>query len=148
MSSRVFLCFDARNDSDLCALFTRQCAAPGSGLEIGDWSRSGEPHAGWEARLRGRMARVDLVIVLCGQHTDDSANVHRELGIAQQEGKPYLLLWGRRSEMCTRPLGVKSDDHFYAWIWETLSSQIERTLRGQQEIASRDLGGLRGSRRA
>ena len=144
MTSRVFVSFDARSDADLRARFSEQCEAPASGLHVIDWSRSEEPHAGWESRLRGRLSRVDVVVVLCGQHTDDSANVNRELSIAQQEGKPYVLLWGRRSEMCTRPVGAKATDLFYAWIWDVVTSQIDTTLRKQAEVATRDLGGLRG----
>jgi antiphage defense system Thoeris ThsB-like protein len=144
MSSRVFVCFDARSDVDLCTRFSDQCGAPASGLDVVDHSRVDEPHAGWESRLRGRLSRADVVVVLCGVHTDDAANVNRELSIAQQEGKPYVLIWGRRSEMCTRPLGAKANDLFYAWIWEILTAQIQSTLRKQDEATDRDLGGFRG----
>ena len=144
MSSRVFVCFDAPSDFDLCTRFSDQCGAPASGLEVVDHSRVDEPHAGWESRLRDRLFRADIVVVLCGVHTDDSANVNRELGIAQQEGKPYILIWGRRSEMCTRPLGAKTSDLFYAWIWGILTAQIHSALRKQDEVTDRDLGGFRG----
>jgi len=143
-ASRVFVCFDARSDLDLCTRFSDQCRTPASGLSVVDCSRPDEPHAGWEARLLGRLSQADLVVVLCGIHTDDSANVNRELSIAQQEGKPYVLVWGRRSEMCTRPLGAKTDDLFYAWIWDTLMAQIQTTLRKQTDPSGNDLGGLRG----
>jgi hypothetical protein len=145
VSSRVFVCFDAPSDADLCARFSEQCGAPASGLDVVDCSRSDEPHAGWERRLRGRLSQADVVVVLCGLHTDDSANVNRELSIAQQEGKPYVLIWGRRSEMCTRPVGAKTNDLFYAWIWDILTAQIDSTLRKQSELATRDLGGLHGA---
>jgi hypothetical protein len=145
VSSRVFVCFDARHDGDLCRRFSEECRTPTSHLDVVDCSRVDEPHAGWEGRLRGRLSQADVVVVLCGQHTDDSANVSRELSIAQQEEKPYVLLWGRRSEMCTRPLGARNQDLFYTWSWDVLLSQIRSALRKQSEIVTRDPGGLRGA---
>jgi hypothetical protein len=144
VSSRVYVCFDAPSDGDLCTRFAEQCGSPASGLDVVDWSRSDEPHSGWERRLRGRLSHADVVVVLCGTHTGDSANVNRELSIAQQEGKPYVLVWGRRSEMCTRPVGAKTNDLFYTWIWDILAAQIDSTLRKHHEVATRDPGGLRG----
>ena len=148
MSARIFVCFDARHDTDLRTRFTTQCGAPGSTLAVVDWSRPDESPASREEKLRGRMAGVDVVVVLCGEHTDDSANVNRELGAAAQEGKPYLLLWGRRTGMCTRPVGAKADDHFYTWIWDVVNTQVDATIRRHHEIVDRDLGGLRGKRRS
>lgn len=146
MSSRVYVCFDVRSDVDLCKRFSDQCGAPASGLDVVDYSRGDETRTGWESRLRGRLSRADVVVVLCGVHTDDAANVNRELSIAQQEGKPYVLIWGRRSEMCTRPFGAKTTDLFYTWIWEILTGQIQTALRKQSEATDRDLGGFRGPR--
>ena len=148
MSARVFVSFDARHDEDLRKRFTDQCRAPGSTLAVVDWSRPDDSQASREDKLRGRMAGVDVVVVLCGEHTDDSANVNCELGAALQEDKPYLLLWARRSAMCTRPVGAKPNDHFYTCTWDVVSTQVDAAIRRQHEIVDRELGGLRGKRRS
>jgi hypothetical protein len=148
VSTRVFVCFDARNDADLRQRFAEQCNTPGSTLAVVDWSRPDDSQASRADKLRGRMAGVDVVVVLCGEHTDDSANVNRELGAALQEGRPYLLLWARRSGMCTRPVGAKATDHFYTCTWDVVSTQVDAAVRRQHEIVDRDLGGLRGKRKS
>jgi hypothetical protein len=125
----LFACFDPAHDADLHAVLARQCLAPGSMISLVDWSRDEQPHAEWEDRLRARMARVDAMVVICGEHTESAANVSRELGILQEQGKPYVLLWGRRASSCTRPAGARSDDCFYTWIWEILSAQIQLAVR-------------------
>jgi len=52
-----------------------------------------------------------------------------ELRIIHEEGKPYLLLWGRRERMCTKPEGAKSTDVMYSWTREILERQMNETLR-------------------
>jgi len=55
--------------------------------------------------------------------------VSAELGIAQEEQKPYFLLWGRREVMCTRPLGARSSDSMYSWTSGIIRDQLTMTLR-------------------
>jgi hypothetical protein len=150
-SLRIFSCFDPGHDEDLHGRLARQCEAPGSGLELVDWSRSHGTSNVWEDRLRRRLADVDAAIVICGEGTEFADNVNCELAILQQEGKPYVLLWGRRTSDCTRPLLARKSDHFYTWIWDVLTRQIETVVRlGREGTAAEevDLGGLRGRSRA
>ena len=83
---------------------------------------------GWDETVRRQISEADEVIVICGEHTASSVRVSAELRVAQEEQKPYFLLWGRREEMCTRPVGSKRDDTMYSWTWEILQNQITATL--------------------
>ena len=60
--------------------------------------------------------------------------VSAELRIAQEEQKPYFLLWGRRESMCTKPVGSKRDEGMYSWTREILQNQIVTTLRQAQPL--------------
>jgi hypothetical protein len=128
-ATRLFVCFDSEQDDDLRLLFARQCVAPASMLFVADWSRGESPHAGWEQRLRDRMEQVDAVVVLCGEATHSASNVNREFGIAQEQNKPYVLLWGRRTGTCTRPATALVADHFYSWSWSVLTEQLHHAIR-------------------
>jgi hypothetical protein len=125
----IFSCFDLRHDAALHARLVQQCAGAGSPLSVVDWSRPEALAPDWETELRRRMTEVDAVIVICGEHTDDSSAVSEELRIAQEQGKPYILLWGRRGTDCTRPFSARPGDHFYTWIWELLTAQVALELR-------------------
>ena len=46
----------------------------------------------WKREVRNRIHRVDLVIVICGEHTHDADGVAGEVTITQEERKPYFLL--------------------------------------------------------
>jgi len=88
----------------------------------------------WEETVRRRISEADEVIVICGEHTAASMRMSTELRIAQEEEKPYFLLWGRRESMCTKPVGAKRDEGMYSWTWEILQNQIVTTLRNAKPL--------------
>jgi hypothetical protein len=121
---RIFLSFDVHHDQELGDRLTEESHKPGAGFEITACSQAmpGE-------RTRRQIASADEVIVICGVHTEASAQVSTEIRIAQEEEKPYFLIWGRRELMCTRPLGAKPGDAMYSWTPAILQAQIATTLR-------------------
>ena len=125
---RVFVSYDQENDGDLHDLLVEQASKTTSGFEISARSKARAPADLWEEGLRREIREVDEVIFICGEHTDCSGRMGTELRIAQEEDRPYLLLWGRREFMCTKPMTAKPADSMYSWTWEILQSQI-LTLR-------------------
>ena len=136
---RIFTSFDPENDKDLHDLLLEQSLRQSSGFEISARSEGATMTDRWDDRERRQISQADEVIVICGEHTASSVRVSAELRIAQEEQKPYFLLWGRRERMCTRPVGSKRDDSMYSWTWEILQDQITTTLRNAQprEVADR-----------
>lgn len=131
---RIFSCFDTRSDADLHALLVRQSERSESSLSIVDWSRNDRDCTSAEAELRKRIDAIDAVVVICGEFTDSSSAMSRELAIAQERGKPYVLLWGRRTLACTRPGGARQGDLFYTWIWDILAAQVAFKIRQGAEV--------------
>jgi hypothetical protein len=129
---RVFMSFDPDNDEDLHDLLLEQSRRQDSGFEISARSETATMTDRWHERVRQQISQVDELIVICGEHTASSVRMNAELRIAQEEQKPYFLLWGRRETMCTRPAGSKRDDSMYSWTWEILQDQITTTLRNAQ----------------
>lgn len=126
---RVFVCFDLGHDGDLKRKLLGEAAKSGSGFEVQGCSERAEMTGEWSEGVRRRIAAADEVIVVCGEHTQDSSQVAAEVGIAQEEQKPYFLLWGRREVMCTKPVGARNDDGMYSWTTSILRDQIALTLR-------------------
>jgi hypothetical protein len=129
---RIFMSFDLDNDADLPDLLLEQSLKQCSGFEISARSEAATVTDGWDERVRRQISQADEVIVICGEHTASSVRVSAELRVAQEEQKPYFLLWGRRERMCTRRVGSKRDDSLYSWTWEILLDQIVTTLRNAQ----------------
>ncbi len=130
----IFLSFDLDHDQDLHDLLLEQSLTRASGFEISARSEARTMTDLWDEKLRRRICAADEVIVICGEHTAASARVGAELRIAQEEQKPYFLLWGRRESMCTKPVGSKRDEGMYSWTWEILQNQIVTTLRQAEPL--------------
>ena len=126
---RVFVSFDERYDRDLYDLFVEQSSRPGSSFEIVRDASSAMRTKGWSEHPRSSISAADEVIVLCGEHTDESLRVSAELEIAREEEKPYLLVWGRRDVMCTKPDSARPTDGMYSWTRNILEQQTAATLR-------------------
>ena len=125
---RVYMSYDLEHDRDLHDRLAKQArgAAP---FVIASRSESGEMTEAWSERVRGCISESDEVVVICGEHTDDSLQVSAELAIAQQQKKPYVLLWGRRDSMCKKPHGARADDGMYMWTPGSLEHQLAYGMR-------------------
>lgn len=122
--TRVFISFDFDHDEDLRNLLVGQGKNPDSPFELADWSVKEAMLGSWKEKVRTRIRSVDQVLVICGEHTDAAAGVSAEIRIAQEEGKPYFLLWGRSGKTCKKPTAAISTDKIYEWTWPNLKSLI------------------------
>jgi len=123
-AKRVFTSFDFDHDEDLRNLLVGQAKNPDTPFEMTDGSVK-EPMTGdWQAKVRARIRRCDLVLVICGEYTDTASGVSAELGITQEEDIPYFLLWGRSSKTCVKPKSAKSTDKIYKWTWDNLKALV------------------------
>jgi hypothetical protein len=119
---KTFISFDYDNDNDLKVMLVGQARHEDTPFDIADWSIKEEIDKNWKDKARTRIKSVDVVAVICGERTDTAAGVAAELKIAQEEGVPYFLLYGRSSKTCVKPIGAKSTDKMYKWTWDNLKS--------------------------
>jgi hypothetical protein len=121
---RVFISFDFDHDEILKTFLVGQSKNPDSPFELADWSIK-EPLTGnWREKARTRIRGVDLMAVICGEHTDTAVGVSAELKIAQEEGIPYFLLAGYADKQCRLPTAARPTDKIYRWTWDNLKSLI------------------------
>ena len=128
-SPNVFISFDLDHDQDLCDLLISQSECGKLDFEISGQSERRRLRDVECVSIRREIHKADQVIVLCGEHTDGSKGVFNELRIAQEERKPYFLVWGRRECMCTKPEGAKSWDGMYGWTYPILREQLSLAAR-------------------
>jgi hypothetical protein len=142
---RVFVSYDRESDADLYDLLAEKASKESCRFEVTARS-SGHSAAESDAALRRAIRQADQVIVICGEHTESSVSMATELRVAQEEERPYVLLWGRRERMCTKPLTAKPADAIYSWTWEILERQLVTVLRAAwsheqlAELSRRRLG--------
>ena len=121
---RVFISFDYDHDEILKTFLVGQAKYADSPFELSDWSIK-EPLTGdWQEKARKRIKAVDLVAVICGEHTATATGVSAELTIAQEEKVSYFLLKGYSEKACVKPKAAKSTDKMYDWTWPNLKALI------------------------
>jgi hypothetical protein len=125
----VFVSFDVEHDRELYERLLAQSRVPRSGFEVVGASESATTAQAQSDRTRARIRKADQVLVICGEHTEASVGMGAELGIAQQEQTPYILLWGRREIMCTKPIGAQSLEGMYSWTRQILLDQMAFACR-------------------
>ena len=130
--TRVFACFDVGHDTDLYERLVAESGTAGLGITVSGGSEPFVFTDDWSERARRAIRGAERVFVICGEHTDGSLGVEAELRIAREEQKPYLLLWGRRNSMCTKPAGAKPAEGMYAWTSPTLQEQLAVMTRVAQ----------------
>ncbi len=143
----IFVSFDLDHDADLYDLLLEQSENATLGFEVSGRSEAPTLKDPEGAGLRRRIREADQVIVIRSEHTDVSAGVFAELRIAQEEQKPYLLLWGRRDSMCTKPAGAKPREGMYSWTSQTLQEQITLMARKAHWETPTEDGSLRTDRK-
>lgn len=120
MKKRTFISFDYDHDRDLKDCFVGQARNVDSPFEITDMSIKESIDYNWKDKARQRIKGCDVVVVLCGEHTNTASGVAAELKIAKEEGVPYFLLKGRSDRYCTKPNSCSYFDEMYSWTWDNL----------------------------
>lgn len=122
---RVFISFDYDHDSGIKLLLAGQAMHPDSPFEFSDASVKEHLTGDWKNKVARRLDNVDVVIILCGEHTHIAHGVNAELEITQEKRKPYFLLSGYSEGTTTKPKSAKADDKLYKWTWENLKLLID-----------------------
>lgn len=121
---RTFISFDYDHDVSLKNLLVGQAKNDDSPFEITDMSIKETITEDWKKKARTRIKGCDVVVVICGEHTNTATGVSAELKIAQEEEVSYFLLKGYADKTCVKPTAAKSGDKIYDWTWDNLKKLI------------------------
>lgn len=118
--TKVFISFDYDHDETLKTFIVGQAKNDASPFYMADWSIKEHIDENWKAKARTHIKSVDVVCVICGEHTNTATGVSAELKIAQEENIPYFLLNGYADKTCKKPKAAKDSDNIYKWTWDNL----------------------------
>ena len=122
--TKVFVSFDYDHDEFLKEALVGQSKHKDSPFELADWSIKEALTGNWKEKARKRMKAVDVVAVICGEHTDKATGVSAEVEIAQEEKVDYFLLAGYAEKTNKKPKAATSTDKLYNWTWDNLKILI------------------------
>jgi len=121
---RAFISFDYDHDEGAKIMLAGQAKFSDTPFDFTDASVKEHLAGDWKEKVQRRMDNIDVVIVLCGQHTHQASGVAAELTIAREKGKPYFLLAAYSDKTCTKPTTAQATDKVYNWTWDNLKALI------------------------
>jgi hypothetical protein len=124
MKKRVFISFDYDTDEGAKIMLAGQAKLADSPFDFKDASVKEHLTGDWKEKVKRRIDNVDLVIVLCGEHTYTATGVAVELEIAKAKRKDYFLLAAYADRHCSKPRGATDADKIYRWTWDNLKKLI------------------------
>lgn len=122
--TKAFVSFDYDNDKDIKGALIAQSELSDSPFDITDLSIKEAINQKWKDEARKKIKQSDVVIFMCGEHTDRATGVAAEMSITQEERKQYFLLCGREDGNVKKPKGALYTDKIYKWTWENLKKLI------------------------
>jgi hypothetical protein len=122
---KVFISFDFDHDEGVKNMLAGQAKNSDSPFDFTDGSVKEHLTGDWKEKVRRRMDNIDVVAVLCGEHTHMASGVAAELSIAQEKGKPYFHLAAYSDRSCTKPSSARVEDKVYRWTWENVKVLID-----------------------
>ncbi len=121
---RAFISFDYDHDEGAKVMLAGQAKHPDSPFEFTDASVKEHLPGDWKEKVKQRMGSIDVVIVLCGEHTHAASGVATELTIARDKGTDYFLLAAYGDKTCTKPTSALTTDKMYKWTWDNLKALV------------------------
>jgi len=127
---RAFVSFDFDHDSDARVLFVGQAKKDSpTPFTVEDWSSKAElPQAEWEALIKSKINKCNMLIVLVGKNMGSCTGADKEISFAKAQDVPVFGVYvnGANTES-TLPTGLQRD-RTMAWTWSTISAAVDQMM--------------------
>ena len=126
---RVFVSFDFDYNETEKNLFIGQSKNSKTPFNIGDWSsKSSLPQNQWEALIKDKINKCNMLIVLSGQTMASASGVAKEIKMAKDQDVPVFGIYvdGANSNS-NLPTGLQRN-RTISWNWESIANAISQMM--------------------
>ena len=126
---RAFISFDFDNNSTEKVLFAGQAKNSRTPFSIQDWSsKSTLPQAQWEALIKDKINKCNMLIVLVGKRMSKATGVAKEIKMAKDQNVPFFGVYvGGGDSSSTLPEGLQRN-RTIAWDWDKIASAVDQMM--------------------
>lgn len=126
---RGFISFDYDHDLDRKVLFAGQSKNSRTPFSIQDWSSKATlPQAQWEALIKEKINKCNLLIVLVGKSMGTASGVAKEIGMARAQNVPAFGIYvGGADSTSTLPDGL-ARNRTISWDWDKIASAVDQMM--------------------
>ena len=127
---RTFISFDADHNLDEKVLFAGQSKNSKTPFSIQDWSaKSSMPQSQWEAIVKEKINKCNIVIVLVGTYTASATGPVKEIKMAKDQDVPVFGVYvGGANTSSNLPAGLQRN-RTIKWDWNEISSAIDQVMK-------------------
>lgn len=128
-SPRSFISFDYDHNEQSKIAFVGQSINSRTPFSISDWSaKSPLPQNQWEALVREKINKTNMVIVLVGKFMASASGVCKEIQMAKDLNVPYFGIYvGGADSSSNLPSGL-SRGRTIAWTWPGIAKAIDQMM--------------------
>ena len=126
---RAFISFDFDNNANEKVLFSGQTKNSKTPFSIQDWSsKASLPQAQWEALIKEKINKCNMLIVLVGKNMATATGVVKEIKMATGQNVPVFGVYvGGANSSSALPEGL-ARNRTISWDWNHIASAIDQVM--------------------
>jgi hypothetical protein len=126
---RAFISFDFDHDDDQRILFAGQSKHSKTPFSVQDWSSKEEiAESKWEAEIKAKINKCNLMIVLVGKSTFWANGVEKEIKWAKEQDVPFFGVYVDGADKSTLlPTGL-SRNRVTDWTWDGIAAAVTQMM--------------------
>lgn len=126
---RAFISFDFDHNEIEKILFVGQAKNSKTPFSIQDWSaKSSMPQSQWEAIVKDKINKANMLIVLVGKNMASATGVAKEIKMAKDQSIPVFGVYvGGADTSSNLPEGLQRN-RTIAWNWEKIANAINQMM--------------------
>jgi len=126
---RAFISFDFNHNETEKTLFVGQSKNSKTPFSIQDWSaKSSMAQSKWEAIVKEKINKCNMVIVLSGKTMASATGVAKEITMAKDQDVPVFGVYvGGADKTSNLPKGLQRN-RTIAWNWDKIADAIDQMM--------------------
>lgn len=126
---RAFISFDVDHNLDEKVLFGGQAKNSKTPFSIQDWSaKSSMPQSQWEAIVKEKINKCNMVIVLVGKYMASATGVVKEIKMAKDQNVPVFGVYvGGADSTSNLPDGL-ARNRTIKWDWDAIAAAVKQMM--------------------
>ncbi len=126
---RAFISFDFDHDEIEKILFVGQSKNSKTPFSIEDWSsKSSLPQARWEALIKDKINKCNMLIVLSGKTMASASGVSKEISMAKDQDVPVFGVYVDGANTSSNlPTGL-ARNRTVQWNWGNIASAVDKMM--------------------
>lgn len=126
---RAFVSFDFDHNATEKMLFLGQAKHSKTPFSIQDWScKEALPQKQWEALIKDKINKCNLLIVLVGKYMTSAGGVAKEISWAKEQNVPIFGVYvGGADSSSNLPTGL-ARNRTISWNWDNIANAITQMM--------------------